>query len=519
MHLTYFMRANFVQVVHIQQRKVFFQMEMNFLTELKKSPPAEVFIDTIKGRHPADEMVPVEVRWEWDGKRRYHYAGGLPFLNATAKLLFKHHKDKPYDGNVLCEFSAPKVLYDNNNVCGVFYKDRNTLFCEAKELMTDYCINVDLAAIPVDFRTFDITRIDHSFCFFPKNDEEQTEFFSLFRKMYHKNLKPGKLCSQKYDFPNAYAFTSRKLDIVLYDKAAQLNLTDVKLLRIEFRCKEAFKGESEYGSDYFDSFDNTMKNANKWFAKKLEKYNFTLSFVPRNEYIEAVTKCYEAKKAEYKSRSGKKPLYLLHPISSLLEKMEQINKEGCNSFHSASKTNRCWYNRCLSLANDAGVHILYTNLDHELSFFDDVCHHKDLHRVFKPIVIKLPDTSPSSVDFACNALFHNPIESEIQLPLCSDEIRSTCKSLEQSFWQESSIVNRLKSKCLLNTDSFKEKTLHLCSDEFLSSLCNSSSAVNTINNVHRNRHRTKRALPLCSDEKFNSHAYAPIKVPYYHRRI
>lgn len=488
-------------------------MKKEFIKELNKSPPTEVFIDTIKGRHPADEMIPVEVRWEWDGKRRYHYAGGLPFLNATAKLLFKHHKDKPYDGNVLCEFSAPKVLYDNN-VCSVFYKDRNTLFHEAKELMTDYCINVDLAAIPIDFRTFDITRIDHSFCFFPKNDEEQTEFFSLFRKMYHKNLKSGKLCSQKYDFPNAYAFTSRKLDIVLYDKAAQLNLTDVKLLRIEFRCKEAFKGESSYSCDYFDSFDNTMKNANKWFAKKLEKYNFTLSFVPRNEYIEAVTKCYEAKKAEYKSKSGKKPLYLLHPISSLLEKMEQINKEGCNSFHSASKTNRCWYNRCLNLANDAGVHILYTNLDHEISFFDDVCHHKDLYRVFgatadervvKATEEKVADKS-KSVD-----LF-----SAIDKPLFveAEKIYNIRCSFEQSLSKKISSAVEIISN-------------YLCSDDRLNCYScfkpivkfSSSSVADATNNVCCKHKPFKRVLPLCSDDRFINYVSTPLKAPLYHRLI
>lgn len=356
----------------------------DFIKKLNTSTQ-EIFIDTVKGRHPANEIIPVKGRWKWDNKRKYHYAPGLPFLKATAKLLFKKHKDKPYDGNVFCEFSAPKVLY-GHNVCGILNKNIEALFRKPKELLTDYSIDIDLAAIPVDFRNFDVTRIDLSFCFFPKDDDEQQEFLRLFRNMYFENLTPGKSCSEEYDYENGFAHTSQKLDIVMYDKVLQLHnedpglhIEDINLLRIEFRCKGPCKGDVYW---YGNSFEYTVKKANGLLAKKLERYHFDLPIVPIKEYKTIITNCYESKKAEFKDKPSEKPLYLKSKLDTLLKKMKQINKEGCYKFHHASSTNRCYYNRCIQLATDAGIHILYTKLDHEISFIDDVCFHKDLYRVF-----------------------------------------------------------------------------------------------------------------------------------------
>ncbi len=495
-------------------------MKKEFIKELNKSPPTEVFIDTIKGRHPADEIIPVNGRWNWDSKHKYHYAGGLPFLNATAKLLFKHHKDKPYDGNVLCEFSAPKVLYDNN-VCGVFYKDRNTLFYEPKELMTDYCINVDLARNPVDFSTFDVTRIDLSFCFFPKDDDEQQEFLRLFRNMYFENLIPGKSCSKEYDYENGFAHTSPKLDIVLYDKAIQLrvenpkiHIEDIKLLRLEFRCKKPYKSDNA-GSDFFESFDNTIDRANKWLAKKLEKNNFTLPVVPKKEYMHIITKCYEAKRNEYEGRPAKeKPLYLRHKLESLLKKLKQINKDGCYAFHSSSETNRCWYSRCLKLVQDAGVHILYTKLNHEISFIDDVCYHQDLYRVFgatsyEPVAVKATEEAAhksKSVDlFSSN---DKPLFVE------AAKIYNIRCSFEQSLSKKISSAVEIISNYLCSDDRLNGYSCFKPIVKF-----SSSSVADAINNVCYKHKPFKRVLRLCSDDRFINYVSAPLKAPLYHRLI
>ena len=347
-----------------------------FIKELKQPYPTEVFIDTIKGRHPADETIPVKGRWVWDSKRKYHYAPGLPFLKATAKLLFKKHKDKPYDGNVFCEFSAPKVLY-GQNISGILYEDRTILYDKVKELLTVNGINIDLAEKAVDFRTFDVTRIDLSFSFFVKNDTEQKEFMRLFRNMYHPHLKPGKSGSRDYDYPNAFCFTSPKLDIVLYDKAKELNIKNVNLLRLEFKCKKTFKKDNA-GSDFFDSFENTMKKANKWLANKLEYYNLSLPFLPEEEYFKAISACYISKKKEHDEKTEDSPLYLRHELSTLIKTIKDINNKGCYNYHSL---NRDMYNKCLHLAKDAGVQLLYTKLPYSISFTDNVCYHADAQKI------------------------------------------------------------------------------------------------------------------------------------------
>lgn len=346
-----------------------------FMSNLKKPFPNEVFIDTIKGRHPANKILPIKTSsgWEWDAKRGYHFKNKCRLCDSSALLIFKESKDKPYDGNVFCEFSAPKALYRKNNISGILFEDRTILYDKVKELIVNNGINIDIAEIPVDFRVFDVTRIDLSFSFFPVDKTEQEEFLRLFKMMYHPYLKPGKLCKKDYDYPNAFAFTSNKLDIVLYDKAKEFGLEDIHMLRLEFRCKKPAKGFG-VGSDYFDSVENSFKKGNKWLANKLERYNFCLPFVPEDEYIKAIIKCYKTKKAEHTTSSEAKPSYLTYKLPTLIKTVQEINSCGCHAYHSL---NRIMYNDCLQLAKDAGVQILYTGLSYPISFIDNVCYHEE----------------------------------------------------------------------------------------------------------------------------------------------
>lgn len=346
-----------------------------FMSNLKKPFPNEVFIDTIKGRHPANKILPIKTSsgWAWDAERGYHFKNKCYFLNSSALLIFKKVKSKSYDGNVFCEFSAPKALYRKNNISGILFEDRTILYDKVKELIFNNGIDIDVTEVPVDFRDFDATRIDLSFSFFPMNDTEQEEFIRLFKMMYHPYLKPGKLCKKDYDYENAFAFTSNKLDIVFYDKAKEFHLDDVLLLRLEFRCKKPAKGFG-VGSDYFDSVENSIKEANKWLADKLERYNFCLPFVPEDEYIKALSECYKAKKTEYGTIRKGKPSYLTHKLSTLIRSAKKINRLGCHDYHCFNRTR---YNECLQLAKDAGVQILYTKLPYPISFIDNICYHEE----------------------------------------------------------------------------------------------------------------------------------------------
>ena len=360
-------------------------MNKEFIKELEQPFPKEVFVDTIKACHPAEEILPVKGTWLWDNKRKYHYIGDIPFLNATAKFIYKKLKDKPYD-NVFIEFSVPKVLYDDNTT-GFLYKDSSILKYEAKDILTCYNINVDLAANPIYFDVFDVRRIDHSFSFRINGIEEQEEFCRLFQNMYFKYLKPGRSGSKSYDYDiDGYCFTSKKLDIVLYDKAKEQNEAKKQdkakedqnkienTLRLEMRCKEPF---SAYDGKVFGSVEKMFRKANNRFAYLLTSRNLIYDFVPENEYEKLITDCYNAKKAEYSANpKGEKPSYLKFKLDHLLANMMQINEEGCHSFHS-QKGNRVIYNACLNLAQDAEISILYTKLNYRISFIDNVCRRSD----------------------------------------------------------------------------------------------------------------------------------------------
>ncbi len=345
-------------------------MDKEFIKELERPNPTEVFVDTIKACHPAEEILPVKGTWLWDNKRKYYYTGDILFLNSTAKFIYKKLKDKPYD-NAFIEFSVPKVLY-GDNITGFLYKDSNILKYEAKDILTCYNINVDLAANPIDFDVFDVRRIDHSFSFRVSGKKEHEEFCRLFNNMYFKYLKPGRSGSKPYDYDiDGYCFTSKKLDIVLYDKAKEQQNKIENTLRLEMRCKEPF---SAYDGKVFGSVEKMFRKANNRFAYLLTSRNLIYDFVPKKEYEKIITDCYNAKKAEYSANpKGKKPSYLKFKLDHLLANMMQINKEGCHSFHS-KEGNRVIYNACLNLAQDAEISILYTKLNYRISFIDNVCH-------------------------------------------------------------------------------------------------------------------------------------------------
>ena len=352
-------------------------MNKEFIKELKRPFPTEVFVDTIKACHPAEEILPVKGTWIWDNKRKYHYLDDILFLNATAKFIYKKLKDKPYD-NVFIEFSVPKALY-GDNIAGFLYKDSNILNYEAKDILTCYNINVDLAANPIYFDVFDVRRIDHSFSFRVSGKKEHKEFCRLFKNMYFKNLKPGLSGSKPYDYGiDGYCFTSKKLDIVLYDKAKERQNKIKNTLRLEMRCKEPF---SAYDGKVFGSVEKMFRKANNRFAYLLTSRNLIYDFVPENEYEKLITDCYNAKKAEYSTNpKGEKPSYLKYKLDHLLANMMQINEEGCHSFHS-QKCNRVIYNACLNLAQDAEISILYTKLNYRISFIDNVCHRSDFEYI------------------------------------------------------------------------------------------------------------------------------------------
>ena len=69
-----------------------------------------------------------------------------------------------------------------------------------------------------------------------------------------------------------------------------------------------------------------------------------------------------------------KPQKAYHMIKTI----KDINNKGCYNYHSL---NRDMYNKCLHLAKDAGVQLLYTKLPYSISFTDNVCYHADAQKI------------------------------------------------------------------------------------------------------------------------------------------
>lgn len=336
----------------------------------------DIFIDTVKIKHE-NAFVNLEkgTTWKYD-KNNYQYYRNIPVNDTNIKLTFKKDRNdevntqmkhiKVKKGTVYIEMSVPKVLY-GTNVCGISSSDVNALYEKLASLLTDAGVIFSFDGSHLDFKNYKVTRIDRSFCFDAGSKKAKDEYLQIFKKLRIPYHDPGR-CENfdDYDYDTGFSHGSFSNDLIMYDKNQESKIkSGPNILRLEIRCRKPKVGKSDFGL-----FGEMLNNNNQTLVDILQQYRFDLKILPEREFFKTIKAFLAAERNMHRGEKARKlPKYLRYKDETILEFFQYINDYSEVAAYLAEGT---LFNVCKTITDKLGIMNLYTTIDEEFSFVDNV---------------------------------------------------------------------------------------------------------------------------------------------------
>lgn len=335
----------------------------------------DILIDTVKIKYE-NAFVNLEkgTAWKYDN-RNFQYFLNVPVNDTNIKLTFKKDRNdevntqmkhiKVKKGTVYIEISVPKALY-GTNVCGISSSDVNTLYEKLASLLTDVGVVFGYDGSHLDFKNYKVTRIDRSFCFNAGSKEAKEEYLRIFKKLRIPYHDPGRCKAfDDYDYETGFSHGSDSSDCIMYDKSEESDIkSEPDILRLEIRCRKTKGGKSDFGL-----FGEVLNN-NQTLVDILQQYRFDLKILPEHEFFETIKAFLAAERNLHKGEKARKlPKYLQYEDETILEFFQYINDYSEVAAYLAENT---LFNVCKTITAKLGIMNLYTIIDEELNFVDNV---------------------------------------------------------------------------------------------------------------------------------------------------
>ncbi len=381
----------------------------------------DIFIDTVKIKYEgAFVTVGKNSPWKYDN-RNFQYFLNVPVNDTNIKLTFKKDRNdevntqmkhiKVKKGTVYIEMSVPKVLY-GTNVCGISSSDINVLYEELASLLTDADVEFSYDGSHLDFENYKVTRIDRSFCFNAGSEDAKDEYMRIFRKLRIPFHKPGR-CKQfdDYDYDTGFSHGSDSSDCIIYDKSEESDIeSEPDILRLEIRCRKPKGQKSDFGL-----FGEVLNN--QTLIDILQQYRLDLKILPEREFFKTIKAFLAAERNMHRGEKARKlPKYLQYEDKTILEFFQYINDYSEVAAYLAEST---LFNVCKTITTKLGIMNLYTIIDEELSFVDNVLSRTSSIKkkaapleevVDEPVTVKDETTDVSSIKKE-----DSPLEEDINL--------------------------------------------------------------------------------------------------------
>jgi len=336
----------------------------------------DIFIDTVKIKYE-NAFVNLEkgTAWKYD-KKNYQNYRNIPVNDTNIKLTFKKDRNdevntqmkhiKVKKGTVYIEMSVPKVLY-GTNVCGISSSDVNALYEKLASLLTDAGVIFSFDGSHLDFKNYKVTRIDRSFCFDTGSKKAKDEYLQIFKKLRIPYHDPGR-CENfdDYDYDTGFSHGSYSSDFIIYDKNKESKIeSGPNILRVEIRCRKPKGGKSDFGL-----FGEVLNNNGQTLVDVLQQYRFDLKILPEQEFFKTIKDFLAKERNLHKGEKSRKlPKYLRYKDETILEFFQYINDYSEVAAYLAEGT---LFNVCKTITDKLGIMNLYTTIDEELSFVDNV---------------------------------------------------------------------------------------------------------------------------------------------------
>lgn len=373
-------------------------MKKEFIKELNKSPPTEVFIDTIEAEGLAYALIGKDFGWEHHGEGDF-WTKAVRHNHCVVFFTFKADKKSKgclsKKGNIKVKFSVPKLYY-GDNFTGVYCSD-----CSAICRIIDMLLVENFVLVTErEFSGFKVVRVDRSVCSDAVTPERIKEMLRLFSLLYFPYHTPGMRCSKEYDYETSFCHTSDSEDILCYDKSIEFKAhskeKDGDLPKGDtdeddtgspsvtdniFRVEICSKGALEFYGDFGTVKD--VLTSNKDFINLLEHHKLCLDFAPKDEYWKLVTSCFSKEKEIYLSdpnRDSKPyPRYITRRSQNVYSFLKYINENGGAAAH---KEKDELYNDCVEFTGKLGISVIYTKLNERVNFFERFYRRLDTDRIF-----------------------------------------------------------------------------------------------------------------------------------------
>ncbi len=336
----------------------------------------DIFIDTVKIKYEgAFVTVGKNSPWKYDN-RNFQYFLNVPVNDTNIKLTFKKDRNdevntqmkhiKVKKGTVYIEMSVPKVLY-GTNVCGINSLDVNLLYEKLASLLTKECVEFSFDGSHLDFKNYKVTRVDRSFCFDAGGEEAKEEYLRIFKKLRIPYHDPGRCKAfDDYDYETGFSHGSDSSDCIMYDKSEESDIkSEPDILRLEIRCRKPKGGKSGFGL-----FGKVLNNNNQTLVDILQQYRFDLKILPEYEFFKTIKAFLAAERNMHRGEKARKlPKYLQYEDETILAFFQYINDYSEVAAYLAEST---LFNVCKTITAKLGIMNLYTIIDEELNFVDNV---------------------------------------------------------------------------------------------------------------------------------------------------
>lgn len=329
-----------------------------------------IFIDTVWFDLPTSLIVSKKNGWV------QKIEGNLCFIKHVeapnghkARLRFSPESqyalnlNKPVNGTLRIEISAPNILY-GTNICAVRKRD----LPELAEILNGFIAAEAYGkqSIP-HINDFKIKRVDFSFCIKCRSQDEADAYMNVFEKYYFKRLVPYTIHGKSYNpdnYPGSMYHSNKSTNCLLYEKTkAYWDLFNIIIddYTIRFERQLNSINPKEYERENFGNF-SSLSTINLLFKKYVETDYFQYDFVPESTYYELVNRQIENENIQRKTKEKLSTLFF------------DINEDGAYAVHKNSASH---FNRCRKITNELSINIVHTELNYPINFLKNICRDND----------------------------------------------------------------------------------------------------------------------------------------------